>query len=70
MEMFLSDEMLFCEGNSAYWDGYPAASNPYDRGNKRSRAWAKGWAEARREEMSMKKELGITKPSVPTNETE
>jgi len=58
-------DAIYISGNSAYWDGYPADRNHYTRGSEESKAWAKGWAEARREEMSMKDELGITKPSVP-----
>ena len=54
-------------GNAAYWDGYTASSNHYPRGSQESKSWAEGWSEARREEMSMKDELGITKPSVPVS---
>ena len=58
-------DALRIAGNSAYWDGYPADRNHYTRGSKESKAWAKGWSNARKEELSMKDDLGITKASVP-----
>jgi hypothetical protein len=50
----LSDS--FCiksSGLSAYWDGYSASANPYERKTPKWEYWTEGWRTGRREEIEM-----------------